>query len=100
MRRSISPCTFTLFDRESLSGREGMGLRLQVPIRNDPGVSRRQALLVKLPDGGLILRDLGSANGTQVNGVETVPGADVPLHDGDRIAIGAWTCIAIRRLPG
>jgi hypothetical protein len=88
--------TFTLFDAENMIGRDGSGVRLQVPIRNDPGVSRRQALLLRLPDGGLIVRDLGSANGTQLNGVELVAGVDNPLRDGDSLAVGAWTRIAIR----
>ncbi len=91
--------TFTLFEADNLIGREGTNVRAHVPIRGDPGVSRRQALLLRLPDGGLILRDLGSANGTQVNGVEVVPWADVPLRDGDTIAVGAWTRIAVRALP-
>jgi hypothetical protein len=88
--------TFTLFEAENLIGRDGTGLRLQVPIRNDPGVSRRQALLVRQPDGTLILRDLNSANGTQVNGADIVSGADVALRDGDTIAVGAWTRLAVR----
>jgi pSer/pThr/pTyr-binding forkhead associated (FHA) protein len=43
-----------------------------------------------------VLRDLNSANGTQLNGADVLPGADVPLHDGDSIAVGAWTRIAVR----
>jgi FHA domain len=88
--------TFTLFADESLIGRAGTEVRVQVPVANDHGVSRRQALLVRRPDGGLLLRDLGSTNGTQVNGVDVLPGADVPVEDGDRIAIGAWTRITLR----
>ena len=80
--------TFTLYTEESLIGRAGTEVRVQVPVANDHGVSRRQALLVRQPGGGLILRDLGSTNGTQLNGVDVLPGADVPVKDGDRIAIG------------
>src|SRR5262249_41660145 len=94
--RDQPPQTFTLFETESMIGRDGTGLRLQVPIRSDPGVSRRQALLIRQPDGGLILRDLNSANGTQANGADGRPGADVPRRDGDTIAVGAWTRIAVR----
>jgi pSer/pThr/pTyr-binding forkhead associated (FHA) protein len=94
------PQTFTLFETENMIGREGTGVRLQVPIRNDAGVSRRHALLVRQPDGGLILRDLNSANGTQLNGVEVVPGVDMPLRDGDTIVVGAWTRIAVRAVLG
>ncbi|MBV8611677.1 MAG: FHA domain-containing protein [Singulisphaera sp.] len=88
--------TFTLFADESLIGRSGTEVRVQIPIVNDHGVSRRHALLVRRPDGGLVVRDLGSTNGTQVNGVDILPGADVPVEDGDRIAIGAWTRIILR----
>jgi hypothetical protein len=88
--------TFTLFDDENLIGRAGTEVRVQVPVAQDHGVSRRQAVLVRRPDGSLILRDLGSTNGTQVNGVEVTPGVDVPVGDGDRIAVGAWTRITVR----
>ncbi len=88
--------TFTLFEAENMVGREGTGVRLQVPIHNDAGVSRRHALLVRLPDGGLIVRDLNSANGTQVNGKDVLPGADVPLQDGDNVGVGAWTRLSVR----
>jgi nitrite reductase (NADH) large subunit len=61
-------------------GREGDGLRL-----DDPGVSRRHALIE--PDGdGVRLTDLGSRNGTFVNGAP-VHGA-TPLRGGDRIVVG------------
>ncbi len=88
--------TFTLFTNESLIGRAGTEVRVQVPVADDHGVSRRHALLVRQPDGGLILRDLGSTNGTQLNGIDVLPGADVPVKDGDRIGIGGWTRITLR----
>jgi hypothetical protein len=87
--------TFTLTEKESLIGREGAEFHLQVPI-GDPGVSRRHALLIQQPDGKLLLRDLNSANGTLLNGQEVVPGTDIPLRDGDSIALGAWTRIEVR----
>ncbi len=51
---------------------------------NDPGVSRRHVLITATP-GGYALRDLGSQNGTYVNGDRVDEG---PLVDGDRITIG------------
>jgi hypothetical protein len=92
--------TFTLFEAESLIGRAGADVRVHVPIHNDIGVSRRQAVLVNRPDTGLTVRDLGSANGTQLNGVELVPGVDTPVKDGDILAIGAWTRISVRAPRG
>ncbi len=40
--------------------------------------------------------DPGSANGTVVNGGEIPGGVQVPLHDGDRICVGAFTVLTIR----
>lgn len=60
----------------------------------DPGISRLHAVLIATPDGWAVL-DPGSANGTQVNGTDIPTGQQVPLHDGDRISLGAWTTITI-----
>jgi pSer/pThr/pTyr-binding forkhead associated (FHA) protein len=61
----------------------------------DPGVSRLHAVLIATPDGGWAVLDPGSANGTQVNGADIPTGVQVPLHDGDRIGLGAWTVITV-----
>jgi FHA domain len=62
----------------------------------DPGVSRMHAALISEPDGSWAILDPGSENGTLVNGTEIAAGERVPLHDGDRIHLGAWTVITIR----
>jgi hypothetical protein len=90
------PQQFTLYATENLIGRGGTEVRVQIPIYNDVGVSRRQALLLCKPDGTLLLRDVGSANGTQLNGVDIIPGVDTPVKDGDVIAVGAWTRILVQ----
>jgi pSer/pThr/pTyr-binding forkhead associated (FHA) protein len=61
----------------------------------DPGISRLHAVLIAALDGGWTVLDPGSANGTQVNGNEIPTGNQVPLHDGDRINLGAWTAITV-----
>jgi hypothetical protein len=63
----------------------------------DPGISRLHAVLIATPDGSWAVLDPGSANGTLVNGNEIPTGNQVPLHDGDRINLGAWTAITVRR---
>jgi serine/threonine protein kinase len=63
----------------------------------DHGVSRLHAVLVAAPDGTWSVIDSGSPNGTQVNGEEIPPGVAVPLADGDRIHLGAWTMITITK---
>ena len=57
----------------------------------DPGVSRLHAVLLRSRDGSWSVVDPGSANGTEVNGSEIPQGQPVPLRDGDRIHLGAWT---------
>lgn len=51
----------------------------------DRGVSRRHASVLEQPDGRLLLRDLGSHNGTYVRGVRVTEALLVP---GDDIVFG------------
>ncbi len=55
-------------------------------LGGDPELSRRHALLRRLPDGGLLVEDLDSMNGTWVNGAR-VP-APTLLAPGDEVAVG------------
>ena len=61
----------------------------------DPGISHSHAALTANEDGTWSVTDQGSANGTQVNGHEVTPGVPVPLNDGDRVCLGAWTVLTI-----
>ncbi len=51
------------------------------------GVSRLHAT-VKIGPQRISIRDLGSSNGTRVNGNRIVPHVDYPLKPGDDIALG------------
>jgi hypothetical protein len=62
---------------------------------NDPSVSSRHLKICRRKDGSLYLVDVGSRNGTRVNGAAVEPGVETPLSPGDQIAIGAWTRIVI-----
>jgi hypothetical protein len=92
--------TFSLFETENIVGRATPAVRVHVPISQDAGVSRRHAVLLLHPDRGLSVRDLGSANVMQLNGVELLPGVETPLKHGDVLAIGAWTRLTIRGVNG
>jgi hypothetical protein len=65
----------------------------------DPGVSHLHAVLLAQPDGSWQLVDPGSTNGTTLNDdPDPLPiNEGVPMADGDRIHIGAWTTITIKR---
>jgi hypothetical protein len=53
----------------------------------DNGVSRLHAV-IRRNDGGVMVMDLGSANGTYINGVRITPNIEQPLHHGDVMALG------------
>ncbi|HCA86245.1 MAG TPA: hypothetical protein DEQ61_12535 [Streptomyces sp.] len=65
----------------------------------DPGVSHQHAMLVQQPDGSWSVVDQDSTNGTTVNGGEEPiqPFVPVPLREGDRVHVGAWTTITVQR---
>jgi hypothetical protein len=54
----------------------------------DLGVSRHQARLVR-QNGGFAVVDVGSTNGTYVNGHAVPYNQPMPLHDGDTLSFGA-----------
>ncbi|PTL76315.1 FHA domain-containing protein [Vitiosangium sp. GDMCC 1.1324] len=56
-------------------------------VLDDDSVSRKHAEVEATPDGGALLRDLGSANGTLVNG-EPMGTQQVELQPGDVITFG------------
>ncbi|MCL4287361.1 MAG: FHA domain-containing protein [Thermoleophilia bacterium] len=58
-------------------------------LPEDRKVSRRHARFLLAADGALLVEDLGSANGTEVNGVALEPGAPRELDTGDVIAAGS-----------
>jgi hypothetical protein len=82
-------------DRNTI-GRRVNGREPQQEVAlEDPGVSRRHAQIKRQPDGSLALLDLGSTNGTRINGIAIEANILVPLKDGDRILLGCWTQITV-----
>ena len=96
---------FALADGESRIGRSRGHPEERAPEIDlaaapvDPGVSRLHAMLERRGDGGIVVRDLGSTNGTMVNDDPKPidPHTAIPLADGDRVRVGAWTTITVRR---
>ncbi len=62
----------------------GRGEHADVRI-DEPAASRRHAVIEE-KGGGYVLRDLGSTNGTHLNGL--LHAREAPLRDGDRFRIG------------
>ncbi len=75
--------TIRLEGRKWLAGRED-GSQI---LLNDRKASRRQFELIASPQGNFI-RDLGSSNGTQLNGMPLAADELKPLRSGDVIQVG------------
>lgn len=68
---------------ESIIGRTG-----DIAIE-DPRISRRHAV-IRSGDGSIGIEDLGSTNGTTVNGEPLAPGTTRNLSAGDRVGLGGF----------
>ncbi len=95
---NVAPLTIKLDKPVNLIGRksEKRAIVPEVSLEFDDGVSHRHALLTRGDDGSLVLRDIGSANGTRVNGADLKAMDDTELHEGDQITLGRWTRITVR----
>ncbi|OKK19573.1 forkhead-associated protein [Streptomyces sp. CB00455] len=93
----LSGNQITIGRRRASTG-ESPDIDLSVPPE-DPGVSHQHAVLVQQPDLSWAVVDQNSTNGTTINGGEEPiqPYVPVPLADGDRVHVGAWTTITVRR---
>jgi len=66
-----------------------------IPVA-DPGASSRQTRIVRLATGEYEIQDLGSSNGTTLNGARLVPGIVAPIKAGDLVTVGCWTRIVLQ----
>jgi hypothetical protein len=94
---------FALSGGQVLVGRRSRsrGIEPQIDLTGPPedaGVSHAHALLVAGADGSWSVVDLDSANGTYLNESADPIEANVPvpLADGDRVHLGAWTTLTVQ----
>jgi pSer/pThr/pTyr-binding forkhead associated (FHA) protein len=69
---------------------------VQIPIRGDPYVSRHHAEIIEV-DGGWAVRDLGSTNGTSLNGTPLAGTEVKSIAAGDVVDLGC--CSRLTVLP-
>jgi hypothetical protein len=95
-----APITIELTHPTNLIGRtsQARAIHPEIPLDIDDAVSSRHAILTLHPNGTLILRDIGSSNGTMINGKEIAIMADIPISSGDEITLGHWTRIKLIEL--
>ena len=94
----VEPVLAALRPGSNLIGRTSprRGIHPEVPLDLDDAVSHRHALLEVHGDGTLTLRDIGSSNGTSVNGKEIAQLTDVSINDGDAVTLGHWTRLLVK----
>ncbi|WP_228000009.1 FHA domain-containing protein [Nocardia australiensis] len=98
-RRIILRSTDILIGKRSIS--QGLEPDIDLGIAPaDAGVSRAHAM-IHVAEDGVSVTDLGSTNGTSLNGSDDLIPAKVavPLSGGDRIHLGGWTTIIISTEP-
>ncbi|WP_152400390.1 DUF6382 domain-containing protein [Paenibacillus cellulositrophicus] len=102
--RSGSPGYYLI--REGEQGRPSERIELKLPhfvigrseevaqyVESSTGTSRAHVELARSEDGGYLIKDLGSRNGTKLHGELMVPYKEYPLKDGDTFTIisGVYT---------
>jgi DNA-directed RNA polymerase subunit RPC12/RpoP len=94
---AFTPLTFPLEQPSTLIGRTSdvRAIYPDLALDLDDAISHRHAVIHRQPDGALILRDIGSTNGTFLNGIELAPMTDISLKDGDEITLGHWTKLIV-----
>lgn len=93
--------TFELTGETAILGRVRAGRPADVDLSltgaaDDPAVSHNQCVFERDGDSWTVT-DAGSSNGTWINDAEAplAAGTSHTLADGDRILIGAWTCLTV-----
>jgi pSer/pThr/pTyr-binding forkhead associated (FHA) protein len=88
---------YVLAGSELLLGRRSdvKDIHPEVPLDEDAGVSHRHAKILREGDGWSVL-DLGSSNGTELNGNLLGPGTRARLKAGDELRLGIRTLIRVR----
>ncbi len=88
---------FGSFDLSAHGGGKAIAMIGRLPtcdiVMPYPQVSGRHTSVMKSPDGNLLVGDLGSTNGTYVNGQRLTPGQPVTVPPKTRIFVGPYAMI-------
>ena len=101
IKQSKPPCFIVPIKR-------GRSISLGNIARNDtkntisfrfPGISRKHCEII-LKENTLLIKDLGSKNGTKLNEKYIEPGFEQVLHDGDKLTLGGVVTFKVRYYKG
>jgi hypothetical protein len=86
-----------LTNQVTLIGRSSQkrNLHPEIACDWDDAVSHRHAKIELDPEGNALLVDVGSTNGTMLNGELLAANTSVKLKDGDRISLGGKTALIV-----
>ena len=92
------PFIYTIDKSASLVGRKSDSRAIfpDIALDADTAVSHRHGIVTLTPEGLLTYRDLGSSNGTRLNGADVTPLVDTSLAAGDQLTLGHWTRITVK----
>ena len=94
----LAPLCFAIEKNENLIGRSSRarGIEPELALDFDDAISHRHAIISRRDDGSLAVRDIGSANGTRLNGQDLPAMTDMPLREGDALTLGHWTRLVVK----
>lgn len=92
-----SPTEIILTSQVTLIGRSSQkrNLHPEIACDWDGAVSHQHAKIELDPDGNAFLIDLGSTNGTMLNGQLIAANNPMKLKEGDRVSLGSKTALII-----
>lgn len=95
--KDLTERIFPLDLSENLLGRRSVakGIYPEIDIE-DLGISHRHLKFLKQDNGSFSVLELGSSNGTELNGIGLKPGIVTTVKAGDEFVIGMWTRLVLR----
>ena len=69
----------------------------EISLDYDDAISHRHAEIIYQDQENLLIRDIGSSNGTKLNGLNLPANKEIPLKNGDQLLLVHWTRLILRR---
>ncbi|CAI7896881.1 unnamed protein product [Closterium sp. NIES-54] len=93
------PCCPSTIAVTASSSRVGRVKTCQIPLKEDAVSEKHACVSWDTADRSWRVVDLGSSNGTSLNGVHLPEGRERPLSDGDEIRFGPFTIVHVHIRP-